>query len=407
MTGRRSAVTSVQGALAAIAEREPSVRAWTYVDADGALDRARGIDATPLRALSGLTFGLKDLIDTADMPTSYGSTADPDRRPHRDADVVGLIQAVGGCIIGKTVTTEFALMTPGPTHNPHRTGHTPGGSSSGSAAAVAAGMVDVGIGTQTYGSMIRPAGYCGVYGYTPTYGAVSMTGICPMAPSYDKIGWYTRSLDELELVYTGLIGELDDDSSSSRLRVGAVALDEWPDLSPDVRTAMSTVRDHLAESADVISLDLRSDLTEVIRLHHIIASSEIAVARREQVARGILSAPVGEFVAAGAAVTDARRIEATALLADLRARVLRVFQEVDVVITPSTTGEAPAGLEYTGDPVFCTPWTALGSPALAVPMTTGSSGLPLGVQLVAAPGRDCRAFRSARALRLSGLRPGR
>lgn len=412
MTAARSVVAAVNSCLAAIARREPEVRAWVHLDEPGALRRAAELDAEGPQPLTGLTVGLKDLIDTAAMPTAYGSPIYRDHRPNTDAAIVGLLERAGVCVVGKTVTTEFALMVPGSTVNPRRAGHSPGGSSSGSAAAVAAGMVDIAIGTQTYGSVIRPAGYCGVYGFTPSFGTVPMTGIRPMAPRFDKIGWFARSLDEIDAAHEALTGERAAPDRPVP-RVGVLKLAGVDGLAAEVRAIEPLLHAALGDRADVVELALLPELAEVTRLHHAAASWEIALSLRAEYEGqpDRVSAPVREFVRNGLAVSQLGHDAAVTELAVAAANVLRVFDEVDVVITPATIDEAPAGLAFTGDPLFCTPWTALGCPALTVPGLTGATGLPLGLQVVAAPGQDCRALDSARALQLDHLparsQPGR
>lgn len=400
-----SAAAGVDRCRQTIASHEPHVRAWVHLQEHAVTDRrVRELDAAPDGPLTGRTVGLKDLIDTATMPTGYGSPIHRDHRPAADAAVVSLIERAGGCVLGKTVTTEFALMTPGPTVNPQRPGHTPGGSSSGSAAAVAAGMADVGIGTQTYGSMIRPGAYCGVWAFTPSFGTVSMAGIRPLAPSFDKIGWFTRSLDELETVHEALTGERRT-ADPVMPSVGILALADVDGLAPEVQAIEPLLHDRFGDRTEVLQVRLQSQLTEVIGLHHIVASWEIAQGLRSEYEEhpDLLSAPVRAFIESGRAVSQDQRAVAAAELATIGQEVLRVFDTVDVVITPATVGEAPRGLVYTGDPMFCTPWTALGCPAMAVPGLRGATGLPLGLQVVAAPGRDRRALDAARALRFENL----
>jgi Asp-tRNA(Asn)/Glu-tRNA(Gln) amidotransferase A subunit family amidase len=302
-------------------------------------------------------------------------------------------------VLGKTVTTEFALMTPGPTTNPHRASHTPGGSSSGSAAAVAAGMVDVGIGTQTYGSVVRPSSFCGVFGFKPTLAAVPTAGVRPLAPAFDTVGWMAGTLDLVVRVLVALTGA----QSGTRFhdpRVGTVYAGRATRLSdairalPGIQTAVSSAE------VNVQPVGLEGELELLSSLHGVVAEHQIGRALKGEYedSRPGLSTPLKEFVRRGLAISEDACAEAVAELAARAPTILDVFSTVDVVLGPSARGEAPRGLAFTGDPCFCTPWTALGCPALNVPASTGATGLPIGVQLVAAPGRDADLLHAARVL---------
>jgi Asp-tRNA(Asn)/Glu-tRNA(Gln) amidotransferase A subunit family amidase len=396
-----TASEAVLRSLGAIRKYEHRVRAFRHVDESHARQRAETVDASPPGPLSGLTVGVKDLIDTATMPTSYGSGLYAGHRPVTDAAVVDLINGAGGCVVGKTVTTEFALMTPGPTTNPHRAEHTPGGSSSGSAAAVAAGMVDIGIGTQTYGSVIRPAAFCGVFGFKPTYGAVPLAGVRLMAKAFDTVGWMARSLETIERVL-GAVTELPAaDAANGEPRIGTTDSGTPRDLSHAIR-ALPGVRSVVPEIAEiaVAPVALSDELEQVSRCHGVVAEYQIgrSLAREYESAGPNLSAALREFVRRGLAIADSEYTEAANELARRTTATLAVFSEFDVLLTPCAPGEAPRGLEYTGDPRYCTPWTALGCPALCLPAASGTTGLPIGVQLVAAPGRDRTLLRVAREL---------
>lgn len=380
----------VSRALSAVRRHEPRVRAWAYLDEEGCRTR----EALP-GPLSGLTIGVKDLIDTAGMPTSYGSPIYKDHRPRADAAVVRLLRDAGGFVLGKTVTTEFAVMTPGPTTNPWRETHTPGGSSSGSAAAVACGMADLAVGTQTYGSLIRPASFCGVWAFKPTRGLVPIDGLKPLAPSFDQVGWFARTPTLLETVHGCLTGALPVRSLPSP-RLGVLDLTGRDDLDPAVPRALK----RLCDRADGVVLELGALLAEITAVHHTAASHEIARNLRPETKRhaDLISAPLRGFLAEGAAVSVERHAEALARLDVLRTALEEALSAVDVLVTPSAPGEAPYGLGFTGDPVFCSPWTAVGFPALNLPGATGATGLPVGLQLVAAPGRDTALLAAARRL---------
>ncbi|URN02986.1 amidase [Actinomadura madurae] len=381
----------VTRSLAVVRRLEPRVRAWAHLDGRACLERAGHADREAPGPLTGLVAGVKDLVDTAGMPTSYGSVVYADHRPRADAAVVRLLKDAGGFVLGKTVTTEFALMTPGPTTNPWRETHTPGGSSSGSAAAVACGMADVAVGTQTYGSLIRPASFCGVWAFKPSRGRVPVTGVRPMAPSFDQIGWFARSPALIETVHRAVAGAPPVRPLSAPPRLGFLDVSAWPGLEPEVPASLAALREAAARrGATVVELDLADLLRRAGEAHHTAASSEIAESLRPEVERhgDRLSAPLRGFVAEGARVTPADRAAAHAVLRGLGARLAAALETVDALLLPSAVGEAPRGLASTGDPVFCSPWTAVGFPALNVPGATGATGLPIGAQLVAGPERD-------------------
>jgi Asp-tRNA(Asn)/Glu-tRNA(Gln) amidotransferase A subunit family amidase len=399
VSGGEAPVTmSVARSLRVVRRLEPRIRAWAHLDERDGLERAARADRRPAGPLTGLVVGVKDLVDTADMPTSYGSAIYADHRPSADAAIVGLLRDAGGFILGKTVTTEFALMTAGPTRNPWRSTHTPGGSSSGSAAAVACGMVDVAVGTQTYGSLIRPASFCGVWAFKPSRGRVPAGGVKPLAPSFDQVGWYAASPALLVRVNRLVTGAPPVRSAASPPRLGFLDLSAWPGLEPEVPAGLARLREVVSlRGATVVDLDLADLLLRTGEAHHTAASAEIAESLRPELEhhRELLSAPLRDFLAEGARVGRADRDAAHAALRDLGAKLAAELAAVDALLLPSAVGEAPAGLASTGDPVFCSPWTAVGFPAMNLPGAVGATRLPIGWQLVAGPEQDDALLRCA------------
>jgi len=398
--GEISSVELVRACLDRIAAEEHRVEAWEYLDPELALFQARRADTvSPRRPLAGLPVGVKDIIDTADMPTACGTPIRRGRRPAADAACVAALRAAGAVILGKTVTTELALFTPGKTRNPHHAGHTPGGSSSGSAAAVAAFMVPAALGTQTAGSIIRPASFCGVIGWKPSHGLLSLAGVSPLAPSLDTLGAFARAVEDLPLLTNALGGALDPVAPlASPPRVGLCRTDQWPLAAPETRRAVEEAAAKIAAAGgEVREVELGADLAGLAEAQATIMAVEIArslgVERREHEA--LLSPSLRKLIDEGTATPPERH--ATALSrADLgRRRFPEVLADVDVLLTPSAVGEAPVGLESTGDPAFCRIWTLLHAPCVNLPAATGPQGLPVGIQLVGAPGRDAQLLAAA------------
>jgi Asp-tRNA(Asn)/Glu-tRNA(Gln) amidotransferase A subunit family amidase len=359
---------------------------------------------------------LKDIIDTGDMPTENGSVLHAGRTPSRDAAVVERLRAAGAVIMGKTVTTEFATRTAGKTRNPHNPGHTPGGSSSGSAAAVAAGMVPLSLGSQTGGSTIRPGSYCGVYALKPTHGLVSRHGMFQLSRSLDHVGLFARTIEDLALLLEEVAGydERDPDTHArGRGPYRAVAAEEppieprfgffrtgrWDRIAEDAQAALGEVVEHLGGRVEEFALSASAD--ELAEWHRVIMDAEVAVnLRREwETGRDRLSAPLRARIEAGHAVRAPEYLAARAAAGPLIATFTELFeQRYDAILTPAVDGTAPAGLESTGEPTFCTLWTMLGLPSVSLPLLQGANGLPLGVQLVGPRQGDGRLLRTARWL---------
>jgi amidase len=378
------AAAAAEVALERITQLESSIHAFAHVDGPRAQREASGAPDGPL---GGLTVGVKDIFDTADQPTEYGSPIYRGHRPRADAAAVSILRQAGAVVIGKTVTAELALLSPGPTTNPHRATHTPGGSSSGSAAAVAAGMVDLALGTQTAGSVIRPASFCGVFGYKPTFGVVPTAGVKQVAPSLDTVGLFASNLsilDRARLVLTG--GERATRATS--LKVALVRSEHWDSLAADGRAAIEVA----ASLTDAAERQLPDELVGLSDQQPILQSYEVtrSLAWERATHPGELSEALRRVLEEGAGVS-LQRYQAVRQRV-VRARVSEViealFGEADVVLTPAVLGEAPEGLSSTGDPRCCRLWTLLGCPTLSVAGLLGATGMPIGVQLVARPHDD-------------------
>lgn len=418
--GKIGALELTEACLARIATDEPRVQAWTFLDPDLARAQARRCDEArrlgrPQGPLHGIPVGVKDIIDTRDMPTENGTVLHAGRRPTRDAAVVERLRAAGAVVLGKTVTTELAVYHPGKTRNPHDPERTPGGSSSGSAAAVAAGMVPLAIGSQTNGSVIRPASYCGVFGFKPSHGLISRFGVLTQSPPLDHVGVFARTVEDLALICETLAG-FDARDRDTRLeappRLLEVTRQDWP-LAPDLALVKSPVWDQadddlkaaFAELAETLGPRLTDvDLPEAFKvahgLHGLIMSVDLARSFAAEYARGPdhLSARLREIIEDGRRALAIDYAGALDLVPALRASLDPLFSRYDMIVTPATTGQAPRGLESTGSPAFCTIWTLLGLPAVTLPLLTGADGMPMGVQLVGRFGDDARVLRTARWL---------
>jgi Asp-tRNA(Asn)/Glu-tRNA(Gln) amidotransferase A subunit family amidase len=416
--GERTSERLVQTCLDTIAREEPGVGAWAFLDPEHALAQARAADAwrasgAALGPLHGVPVGVKDIFDTADMPTEHGTPLHAGRRPAEDATAVALLRAAGAVVLGKTVTTELAVFGPGKTRNPRDPRRTPGGSSSGSAAAVAAGMVPLAIGTQTNGSVIRPAAYCGVFGYKPSHGLISRRGVLRQCSHFDQVGVLARSVEDLALVAEPLMGfDPEDPAMRPRARPGLLAaLDQpapprlgfvrspyWDRADADARAVFEEFRASLgARARDV---ELPPILAEAAALHRQILEPDLAVAFADEYARGadVLSPVLRTMIERGQRELAIDYIRAVERLPMLRRALSDALAGLDALVTPATTGEAPRGLESTGDPIFCTIWTVCGVPAVTVPLLRGAAGMPLGVQVVGAMLQDARTLRAARWL---------
>ncbi|MDH3712688.1 MAG: amidase [Gammaproteobacteria bacterium] len=410
----------VQACLDRIDAVDGGIQAWTHLDPDFALQQAAAVDAAQgtgqaLGALHGVPVAVKDIFDTHDMPTENGSVLHAGRAPSSDAEVVSRLRAAGAVILGKTVTTEFATYFPGKTRNPHNAAHTPGGSSSGSAAAVAAGMAPLALGSQTNGSVIRPAAYCGVFGFKPSHGWISRAGVLKLSRILDHVGVFARSLEDIALLTGELVGydENDPDTrprATPRFaevlaqqppvapRLAWIKTPVWPQAEQDMRDAFAGLVKTLGDSTDEIALP--GEFDAAVARHGLIMETDLAHNLAAEYERGAdrLSDRLREMIERGHTHRALDYNRAVDGIAKLNGLLDKVFDDFDAIITPAATGEAPQGLDTTGSPVFCTLWTLCGVPAVTLPLLQGSNSLPIGVQLVGRRGDDARLLRTARWL---------
>lgn len=406
-SGATSAEDVARHCLDAIEAAEPTLQAWTHLDAVAVVDEARerdrqwADDRASVGPLHGVPIGVKDIIDVAGMPTTNGADIPVDGPATHDADVVALLRAAGAVIVGKTVTTEFALFRPGPTTNPHDPARTPGGSSSGSAAAVGAGTIPLAIGTQTAGSVVRPASFCGVVGGKPTVGSVPRDGVTLCSPTLDTIGMLGSDVEGVALALGVMASDPENFTPTSvddSLRVGFCRTFDWDAIDPAAREVVEAGVGALAEDVDVIEVDLPDAMRDLVGAQRTIMAVEIA----EQLAA--VRAAHGDALSPGllAMLDDghAQRPDydpAIAVAAAGRLALDEVFGHVDVLLAPAVLGEAPS-IDTTGDPLLCRMWTLLGTPTIAVPGLHGADGLPIGLQVVGPRGRDGVALGAARLI---------
>jgi len=377
----------VASCLERIAEREPVVKAWVHLDKALALKQARAADAAKGGLLRGVPIGVKDIIDTHDMPTGHNSPIFQGKVPFGDAACIALCRNANAVILGKTVTTEFANRHPGPTTNPHNAAHTPGGSSSGSAAAVADGHVPLAFGTQTGGSVIRPAAYCGVVGYKPTFNDFSRVGIKMQCHSLDTLGLMARTLDDIALFRGAVLSlpAIPIDRNVSAPRVGFCRTPIWDHAEPDTQALLEKTASVLAaKGATVLEVKFGPAFDDILEDHVAISGWESARNYADERLRNPdkVSRELTDILNKGLAVTLERYVAAQRKAAAFKAHIDSLFDKVDVLLCPSAPGEAPKGQEFTGDPRFNSIWTLAGTPCVTLPAGTGDEGLPLGVQLV-------------------------
>jgi Asp-tRNA(Asn)/Glu-tRNA(Gln) amidotransferase A subunit family amidase len=415
--GAIRSVELVEACLAVIEAREPTVQAWAHIDAEHALAQAKAADearasGAPCGLLHGVPVALKDIFDTADMPTEFGTPVFDGRMPEHDSAAAERLREAGAVILGKAVTAELATFTPGPTANPHDETRTPGGSSSGSAAAVAANMAPLALGSQTVGSTIRPASFCGVIGYKPTYGRISRRGMLPLSNTFDTVGLFARSLADIALLFDAL-DRFDADDPAMRLQaplhlsemvseappvpptIAFVKTAAWEKAEPATVAGFEELVEALGDRCDTV--DLPAPFDTVAELHNTVLTAEMAKSV------GALCDEPGEYPTPRfrGMIDEGRAVKAVDYLAAreqrevLNAGLDEVFARYDAIITPAAPGEAPKGLEATGDPAFCTLWTFCGTPALTLPLLVGENGLPVGVQVVGQRGHDRRLMRNA------------
>lgn len=418
--GEISSRDAVQACLDRIAEFEDTVQAWVHLDPDHALLQADAVDehrrrGLPLGPLHGLPVAVKDIVDTADYPTECGTKLYSGRTPSEDAAVVARLREAGAVILGKTVTTELAVYSPGKTTNPHDAARTPGGSSSGSAAAVASFMAPLAIGSQTNGSVIRPASFCGVFGYKPTHGLISRHGVLKQSGPLDTIGVMARTLEDLALIAEPLMAYDDRDPAmrpAAHPRISRILAEEppveprlafvrspvWDQTEETTRDAFRELVEHVGDRVDL--LELPSVFDDAHEDHRRIMEADLAASFAREYADGKdqLSGILCQMIERGQKVLATEYNGAVARVAHLNAALDAIFEDYDAILTPSAAGEAPVGLEGTGSPAFCTIWTLCGVPALNLPVLRGPNGMPIGAQLVSYRGDDARLFRTARWL---------
>jgi Asp-tRNA(Asn)/Glu-tRNA(Gln) amidotransferase A subunit family amidase len=414
--GRISSAELTTAFLDRIAEVEPDVQAFVFLDRDHALRQAKALDeframGNPVGPLHGVPVAIKDVFDTGDYPTEFGSPLWAGRTPRSDAVAVSRLRAAGAVILGKTVTAEYAYFHPGKTRNPHDKERTPGGSSSGSAAAVAAYMVPGAIGTQTNGSTIRPAAFCGVVGFKPTHGLIPRSGALLLSRALDHVGVFARSVEDAALLaelMAGFDAEDPDTRPMARPPLASIAVSApplpprfafvrsaaWEQAEPVTREAFAELVEMLGEAASEV--EIGESFVRAIDLHRTVMEVDMAhnLHRDYEQGRDQLSETLRKLIERGRQIPA---VQYTAALAgsELLNRALDpVFDEYDAILTPAAPGEAPRG-EATGNPVFCTTWTYLGTPSITVPLLHSEAGLPLGVQLVGRRGNDARLLRTA------------
>ena len=383
----------VRACLERIEEREPELAAWAHLDREQVLATALVHDGSG--SMHGVPVGVKDIVDTVDAPTTYGSPIYRDHWPGMDAVCVNRIHGAGGIVLGKTVTTEFASRYPGSTRNPHDVRHTPGGSSSGSAAAVADCMVPLGIGTQTAGSVIRPAAFCGVYGYKPTFGLLSFAGVRHYAESVDTLGCMARSVEDLSFFRDVLLGvePVPLEAFPDQPRLGFCRTHHWDEADEATRTCLEDGARRLAAAGMAVEdVDLPGSFEDSLEVYNRVQQFEGArcFAPDADSHPDLLSVDAHALCELGMAVEPASYREAVRRLCEWRTAIDEAFAGFDAVLTPSASGEAPRGLRFTGNIAFNYLWTALHLPAVTIPAFQGPQGLPIGAQLVAPRHADDR-----------------
>jgi aspartyl-tRNA(Asn)/glutamyl-tRNA(Gln) amidotransferase subunit A len=418
--GALKAADLAEATIARIEATDPEIRAWAWFDAESVRAQAKALDAhrgtgRPIGPLHGLPVGLKDIIDTRRIPTENGTAIDAGRVPREDAFVVARLKAAGALILGKTATTELAFFSPAPTRNPANPAHTPGGSSAGSAAAVAAGQTPLAVGTQTAGSVIRPAAFCGVVGFKPSFGAVPRTGILAQAPTLDTVGVFARSVPDAALLAETLYGHDPRDRATApapppRLFETATARPPlppilafvrppgWDEADPDTRAALEELAAHLGEQC--FEAPLPGAFAQAAAIRERINLAELAKNYHPYERRGgdALSEPLRAAIEAGRAIPARDYIAALDWPEVLNAGLEELLNRCDAILAPAAPGPAPEGFASTGSPIFNGLWTLCGAPCVTIPVLQASNGLPMGAQLVGRRGDDGRLLRTARWL---------
>lgn len=417
--GRITSSELVEACLARIDEVDGKIEAWALLDREYALRQAKAADdrrkrGDPIGPLHGVPLGIKDIFDTSDYGTEFGSPLWAGRTPRRDATAVASLRAAGAVIMGKTVTTEYAYFNPGKTRNPHDPERTPGGSSSGSAAAVAAGMVPGAIGSQTNGSVIRPAAFCGVVGFKPSHGLIPRTGALLLSRALDHVGVFARSVADAALLAETIAGFDEEDPDTRALarphfvsvagsepplppRFAFARTPAWRHIEGVTEQAFAELVEALGENANEI--DLSASFEQAVELHGIVMAVDMAHNFHRDYERGRdqLSPVLRALIEKGRAYTAVEYTRALAAGVNLNGILDAVFDEYDAILTPAAPGPAPRG-SATGNPAFCSTWTYLGTPAVTLPLLQDEAGMPIGVQLIGRRGNDARLLRTARWL---------
>jgi Asp-tRNA(Asn)/Glu-tRNA(Gln) amidotransferase A subunit family amidase len=403
-----TAVEAANVCFETIAGREPVVGAWQTIDKEQVLaqakayDREASLSGKPL-PLGGVPIAVKDNLDTSDLPTSYGSSIYESHQPVTDAACVALARRAGAIVMGKTVTTEFAYYRPGKTSNPHNSAHTPGGSSQGSAAAVASGMVPLAFGTQTAGSVIRPASYCGIVGFKPSWGLIARQGAKILSDWLDTVGVFGRDVEDVAFFVAGLTGRnaLRPDGSGGPFEVAVLRPPYPAEPEPETVATLERAAEALRKAGHGVSdLPTPHSLQNLPRLQRLVMAYDMekALAFERRVYESSLSSILKSYLDEGKGISPRAYDSAMAATRDVQRDIDSVFGSADVILAPSAPGEAPKGLHATGDPAFNRIWTQLQLPCINVPAGSGPNGLPVGTQLIARYGQDALLLAAALAL---------
>jgi Asp-tRNA(Asn)/Glu-tRNA(Gln) amidotransferase A subunit family amidase len=396
--GSATSVELVEHCLARIAARDSQVNAWAFVDRDTALAQARARDnETPRSPLHGVPVGIKDIFDTYDMPTAYGSAIYKDHRPVNDTAVVSLLRLAGAVILGKCATTEFASPVPIGTRNPHDLSRSPGVSSSGSAAAVADFMVPLAIGSQTGGSTILPAAFCGVVGFKASLTGIDRGGIRHLRPTIDTMGLFARSIEDIALLRSVLVGEPreEEDIAGGRLRIGVCRIARWSEAQPETVHALeAAARELSASGADVTDVELPDVFAGIEESFRVIVGVESRRAMDWEARHHLATMNhwLKEQLGTSDPATDVQYEKAQAHSLACQRALAKLFDRCDVIITPSACGEAVADLTSVSNSVFNRVWTLMRGPCLSIPAFTGPNGMPVGLQVVGPVGQDARTI---------------
>jgi len=405
-SGSLTATALMEALLARVEEREPIVKAWVHLDNDQALGAARESDTSGAGPLKGIPVGVKDIIDTADMPSQYGSPIYKGNQPRSDASCVQMVRNAGGVIMGKTVTTEFAARGARDTTNPHNPNHTPGGSSSGSAAAVAAFMVPLAFGTQTVGSVLRPASYCGVYGYKPTYGEFGLQGVKENTGELDTVGLFARSVDDISFLRSGML-RLGDNSLNtpelSDLRIGFCRTPNWSEVEDTTAALIEGAAAELFKAGATVE-DLTLDETafqESVAANQIIKGygMERSIAwelanHKDKISKALMDSYLKDV----GHIPHGDWRNAVRVSNDYRTKFSDETKDYDIMLTASCFGEALEGIKATGSPLMNELATRVHIPAISIPAFTGPKGLPVGAQLMGHWGEDHKFLEAAKTI---------